>query len=179
MENEIRALEQIYREPRIAGKLPSAADSSKIFRTRDYKAIREIITHPRVFPHVSDDFTSNPETWKPIESDLVTYLLATDEKGPFGLGVFIPDTWACWKSHIAFLPRSYGNQALSSFKGMLGWMWQNTQARRLVGEIARDNKLAIRFATRAGFAYYGVNRKSKLRGGVLVDQVCLGISKPE
>jgi hypothetical protein len=179
MENEIRALEHMYREPRIAGKLPSVGDSSKIFRSRDYRAIRELVRHPRVFPHVCDDFTSNPDTWKPIESDLVTYLLATDEKGPFGLGVFIPDTWACWKSHMAFLPRSYGNQALTSFKMMLGWMWQNTQARRLVGEIARDNKLAIRFVRRAGFSIYGVNLKSKLRGGVLVDQVCLGISKPE
>ena len=179
MEEAIKVLEQTYREPRIAGKLPSVGDASKIFRSRDYRAIRELILHPRIFPHVSDDFTSNPEKWKPIESETVTYLLATDEKGPFGLGVFIPDTWACWKSHMAFLPRSYGNQALTSFKTMLGWMWRNTSARRLVGEIARENKLAIRFARRAGFSIYGVNVKSKLRGGVLVDQVCLGISKPE
>ena len=179
MEEAIKVLEQTYREPRIVGKLPSVADAGKIFRTRDYRAIRELILHPRVFPHVCDDFTSNPDTWKPVESDLVTYLLATDEKGPFGLGIFIPDTWACWKSHMAFLPRSYGNQALTSFKTMLGWMWQNTSARRLVGEIARENKLAIRFARRAGFSIYGVNVKSKLRGGALVDQVCLGISKPE
>lgn len=176
----MNAIDRAYREPRVLGKLPAGGEAAiKLFRSRDYRAIRELATHPRIFPHVSDDFTSDPKTWSPIESELVNYLLATDDEGPFGFGIFIPDTWACWKSHMGFLPRSYGNLALSSFRKMLDWMWQNTSARRLVGEIARDNKLAIRFARRAGFSIYGVNQKSCLRGGVLRDQVCLGISKPE
>lgn len=179
MGEAVKAMEQVHGLPRVACRLPQAGDAAKVFRTRDYRAIRELATHPRIFPHVSDDFTSDPKLWKPIESETVIYLLATDDKGPFGCGIFIPDTWACWKAHMAFLPRSYGNLAQSSFKKMLDWMWQNSQARRLVGEIARDNTLAIRFARRAGFVFYGVNKKSKLRGGVLVDQVCLGISKPE
>lgn len=174
----VKVLDLAYREPRVFGKLPSAADGVKIFRSRDYRAIRELATHPRIFPHVSDDFTADPKAWQPIESEIVIYLLAADDKGPFGFGIFIPDTWACWKSHTAFLPRSYGQLALSSFKQMLDWMWKNTEARRLVGEIVRENKLAMRFARRAGFEIYGINARSKLRGGVLVDQVCLGISKP-
>lgn len=150
----------------------------KIFRTRDYKIVRELATHPRIFPQIADDFTADPKTWTPIESEQVCYLLAADEEGPFGFGIFIPDTWACWKTHTAFLPRSYGGDAASSFKKMLEWMWQNTQARRLVGEVVRENLLAIRFARRAGFTIYGINKRSYLRGGILHDQVCLGISKP-
>jgi RimJ/RimL family protein N-acetyltransferase len=49
----------------------------------------------------------------------------------------------------------------------------------LVGEIERGNTLAVRFACRAGFQIYGINRRSFLKGGVLRDRVCLGISKPE
>lgn len=179
-QNIFRALDQMHREPRLHEKLPAGenAIAITISRSRDYAAIRKLATHPRIFPAISDDFTANPEQWRPIESELVTYLLATDEEGPFGVGIFIPDTWACWKAHMAFLPRSYGNQAQTSFKRMLGWMWQNTSAKRIVGEIERGHLLAIRFARGAGFAIYGINRKSFLKGGVLCDRVCLGISKP-
>jgi RimJ/RimL family protein N-acetyltransferase len=179
--NAMRAIDAAYREPRVMGKLPAMQNENgvRIFRSRDYAAIRALATHPRIFPHICDDFTSDPKAWTPIESELVTYLLATDQEGPFGFGIFIPDTWACWKSHTAFLPRSYGVVALTSFKQMLAWMWANSQARRLVGEIDRANILAIRFARRAGFQIYGINRQSFLKGGELRDRVCLGISKPE
>ena len=105
-------------------------------------------------------------------------MLASDELGEFGFGIFIPDNWSCWKAHVGYLPRSYGKQAMNAFQSMLGWMWQNTRASRIVGEIAQENRRAVKFAVRAGFQEYGRNEKSTLRGGVLQDQVCLGISKP-
>lgn len=170
-------LECSFREQRVAGKLP--VGQRAIFRSRDWAAIRKLATHPRIFPQIADDFTSDPKKWKPIESEMVIYLLAADDQGPFGFGIFIPQTHVQYGAHMAFLPRSYGAEASASFKEMLGWMWQNTTARRLVGEICRSNTLAIRFARRAGFEPYGINRQSYLRGGVLLDQVCLGISKPQ
>ena len=149
-----------------------------VARTHDYQAVRELACHPSIFPHVTDDWFPDPAEWHPSESEQVKYLLASDDKGPFGFGIFIPKTWSCYDSHIGFLPRSYGAPAIQAFKEMLEWMWKNSTAARLVGEICEDNRRAIRFATSAGFEPYGVNKKSKLRGGVLRDQVCLGISKP-
>lgn len=180
MEHEfpIALFEKSYGEGRQTGKLPRSGEPVKIFRSHDYSAIRALCIHPRILPQISDDYTSDPKTWKPVESELVIYLLAADKQGPFGFGIFIPQTHAQFGAHTAFLPRSYGNEALTSFKAMLDWMWANTTAHRIVGEIVRENKLAIRFATRAGFRMYGINEKSYLRGGVLRDQVCLGISKP-
>lgn len=140
--------------------------------------IRELATHPSIFPHVHDDYFPYPEDWKPIESDIVRYLLAADEKAPFGMGIFIPDTNTCWKAHVGFLPHSYGPLALTSFNLMLDWMWKNSTAERIIGEIPSQNRRAIQFAKRAGFEEYGVNVKSTRRGGELLDQVCLGISKP-
>lgn len=169
-------------EPRVRMtnlELETVERQVSVFRTRDYKAIRELATHPRIFSQICDDFTDDAKKWKPIESENVCYLLASDRQGPFGFGVFIPDTWACWKTHIGFLPRSYGGDALASFKKMLGWMWAYTEARKIVGEVCRENKLAIRFARNAGFSIYGINGKSYLQGGVLRDRVCLGISKPQ
>ena len=168
------------REARVTrSQLDRAAQPVKIFRSRDYAAIRALCTHPRIFDQISDDYTADPAKWKPIESELVTYLLATDEQGPFGFGIFIPQTHVQFSAHMGFLPRSWGADARHSFERMLGCMWANSTARRIVGEIRRDNLLAIRFARRAGFAIYGINPKSYLKNGVLLDQVCLGISKPE
>jgi len=150
----------------------------KITRSRDYKAIRDLVTDPAVFPFVADDFVPRPELWEPPESDLIHYLLASDDQSCFGFAVFMPRTHTCYEAHIGFLPRSYGAIAIAAFKEMLDWMWANTTAVRIVGEIAQENRKAIKFAVGAGFEPYGVNSKSILRDGVLHDQLCLGISRP-
>jgi RimJ/RimL family protein N-acetyltransferase len=148
-----------------------------IERSRDAWAIKKLATDPAIFPHICDDFSSNAEDWQPPLEEHVITLLGKDEQGYFGFGIFMPATYVCYQVHIGFLPRSYGGKALQSFKEMLDWMWAYTQARRIVGEVCSENRRAIRFAERAGFSFYGVNKKSRLRGGVLRDQVCLGISR--
>jgi hypothetical protein len=150
-----------------------------IERSEDWAAIKQLVRDPAIFPHVSDDFYPSPDTWEPTASDDLCYLLARDKEGLFGFGIFLPDTWACWKAHMGFLPRSYGAKAIASFKEMLDWMWAHTPARRIVGEVLSDNRRAIKFATEAGFREYGVNEKSRLKGGAMRDQVCLGISRPD
>jgi RimJ/RimL family protein N-acetyltransferase len=154
-------------------EMPSFA----IERSRDWVAIKKLATDPAIFPHICDDFSLNPESWEPPRERHVVTLLAGDREGFFGFGIFIPSTWVCYQAHVGFLPRSYGEKALGSFKKMIEWMWAMTSARRIVGEVCSENRRAIRFAERAGFSFYGVNKKSRLRGGVLRDQACLGISK--
>jgi len=174
---DVRVFDLAYGESYQPAKWPPR-EAFSVFRSRDYAAIRALATHPRIFPQISDDYTADPAKWDVPRSEQVIYLLASDGDGPFGFGIFVPQTHVQFAAHMAFLPRSYGAIALASFKTMLAWMWANTTALRLVGEIRRDNTLAIRFARRAGFEIYGVNKKSFLRGGQLIDQVCLGISRP-
>jgi RimJ/RimL family protein N-acetyltransferase len=176
-DSEIKAMEAQHGEQRTITKLPGS--NFIVFRSRDYAAIRKLALHPRIFPSISDDYTNDRESWKPTESELLIYLLAKDDQGIFGFAAFIPQTHVQYGAHMAFLPRSYGNLALTAFKEMLAWMWRETKARRLVGEVPRNNHLGIRFARRAGFEFYGINKRSTLRGGRLLDQVCLGISKPD
>jgi hypothetical protein len=147
-------------------------------RTRDARLIKQLATDPRIFPYVTDDHHPNPNTWEPLMSELVVNLIARDSVGAFGFAIFIPRSFSCYATHVGFLPRSYGRTARRAFERMIGWMWTRTQAARLTGEIAIENRRAIAFAKRAGFVEYGVNRKSFLRGGSLRDQVCLGLSKP-
>lgn len=140
--------------------------------------IRQLATDPAIFPLISDDHFSDPETWEPPHETHVVNLLARDAMGFFGFGIFIPRTLDCHEAHLGFLPRSYGARALLAFQEMLAWIWRNTKAARIVGEIPIENRRAIAFSERAGFERYGFNPASTLRGGILHDQVCLGISRP-
>lgn len=151
-----------------------------IERIQDPRLVKLLATHPAIFPHVSDDWTRDPGKWDAPENDSIVYLVARDDGHfCFGFAVFLPQTWSCYQAHMGFLPSSHGDVAIAAFKEMLAWMWANSTAARLVGEICQENRRAIAFAKRAGFEQYGINQKSYLRGGVLRDQVCLGISKPE
>jgi hypothetical protein len=146
-------------------------------RTDDGALIKRLATDPSIFPHITDDHFPDPETWQPLMLDYVYNLVAIDLAGAFGFGIFVPRTMTCFDSHIGFLPRSYGEQALTAFRRMLDWIWNHTSAERCVGEISSENRRAISFARRAGFEIFGINRRSLKRGGRLLDQVCLGISR--
>jgi hypothetical protein len=153
-------------------------EDGRIERTQDGARIKVLATHPAIFKHVADDFFPDPSTWEvPMSPELVC-LVGVDEEGDFGFGVFMPRTWTCYEGHLGFLPRSYGPKALEAFKQMLNWIWAWTNASRVIGEICQENRRAIKFAVRAGFSQYGVNPKSTLRGGVLKDTVCLGVTRP-
>lgn len=174
---DIRAFESVHGEARPLGKLQASSEIS-VFRSRDFELIRSLCLHPRIFPSISDDYTRDAAKWNPPQDERVIYLLASSHKKIFGFGIFMPRTHVQYEAHLGFLPRAYGADARHAFERMLAWMWQNTTALRIVGEIVKSNTLAIRFARQAGFEIYGVNKASSLRGGILHDQVCLGISKP-
>ena len=46
-----------------------------------------------------------------------------------------------------------------------------------MANIPTSNRLAIRLAVRSGFTSWGLNRASVLKGGELIDQLMLGLSK--
>jgi hypothetical protein len=60
----------------------------------------------------------------------------------------------------------------------LEWIWTHTPCRRIVTNVPEDNRLAYHFAVGAGMRAYGINRASFQKGGRLLDQHCLGISRP-
>lgn len=153
--------------------------SFTIERTRDFKLLKRLATDPAIFPWIHDDYFRDPRIWQPPQAEFIVNLVAIDDAGAFGFVIFMPRTLSCYDAHLGFLPRSYGAKALAAFKEMLDWVWQNTTAARLVGEIPVENRRAIAFSERAGFERYGFNPASTLRGGILRDQVCLGISKPK
>lgn len=149
----------------------------KVERTYDYKTIRELALDPHVYKHVSDDYSSR-DSWQVPEGAQYVYLLASDDSHALGFAAFLPRNRVMCEAHICFLPRAYGERAQMAFRAMLDWVWRNTQYKRIVGEIPISNRRALAFVRKAGVEAYGINKASKMRNGILEDQVALGISCP-
>jgi len=154
-------------------------------RSFDYSLIRDIITHPKLWPHLSDDLTPPASQFRPVESPLIWYVLPyyhrSSEEAPdlLGMWMFVPQTSICWEVHTALLPVAWGPLGQMAARLLPGWMWANSQCRRIVTNVPSPNRLALRFAIKAGMKIYGCNRQSYLKNGVLCDQLCLGLSKPD
>jgi len=146
-------------------------------RTTDYELIKKIVSHPKVYPYVSDDHSPAPQDWKPIENDVVWYVLVKDGGEILGMWIFIPETQVCWKVHTCLLPNAYGERARKAAKLMAQWIWENTTCLRIVTDVPKYNRLAYHFARAAGMQEFGLNPRSYMKSGILHDQILLGMSK--
>jgi RimJ/RimL family protein N-acetyltransferase len=151
-------------------------------RTFDMEVVRAILTHPKIYPFIGDDDAPKMEEFRPREDPGIWYVLARltpDSSEPLGMFVLVAQSRTCWDIHVNILPSTYGPVAWLVSQEIFPWIWESTTARRVVGSVPAYNKLAIHYAERAGMKRFGINEKSYLKGGVLIDQVLLGISKPE
>jgi RimJ/RimL family protein N-acetyltransferase len=152
-------------------------------RSTDYDLIREIMTHKAIYRHIADDSSPAAEDYYPVESDQVWYVVVRDivdsDVQVLGLWMFVPQNGVCWDVHTCLLPAAWGERAHAAARMLPSWIWEHTPCRRIVTSVPSNNRLALHFATEAGMTIFGVNRASYLKCGVLHDQVCLGISKPE
>lgn len=148
-------------------------------RTQDYELVRQIMTHPRVYPHITDDGSPEADDYSPIQSDQVWYVLVCEEAVTLGLWMLVPQNSICFEIHTCLLPVAYGGLARRAAELMAAWIWANTPCRRLVTTVPETNRLALRFAVRAGMQEYGRNPKSFMKDGQLLDQLLLGMSRPE
>ena len=146
-------------------------------RSQDYTLIRQIITHPAIWPHVSDDYTPKPEEWKPAENDSVWYVLVYDGGELLGLWTFIPETAICWKVHTCLLPCAWGYRSRIAARQMAEWIFANTACLRIITDVPEYNRHALKFAKDAGMHEFGYNAASYMKNGILHGQHLLGISK--
>lgn len=152
-------------------------------RTSDLDLVRRVLTHPRIYPFISDDFSPPADEYRPVENEAVWYVAARDRLAVvqaqlLALWMFVPLNGICWDVHTAVLPCAWGEVGLEAARQLPAWMWANTPCRRIVTTVPTCNRLALHFAVRAGMRIWGYNEASYLKNGLLYDQVCLGISAP-
>ncbi len=148
-------------------------------RLDDLNVIAETITHPRIYSHVSDDFSPSREAFVPADHPSLYYLGAWDQQEYLGLWMFAPSNSICWEVHTCLLPHAWGRRAIEATRGAAEHIWTQTQCSRIITSVPAYNSLALRLAESAGMTRYGVNQKSFLKNGSIHDQILLGISKPE
>jgi RimJ/RimL family protein N-acetyltransferase len=135
------------------------------------------MTHPRVYPHITDDNSPAPELFEPVDHDAIVYLHAQDEYGTLGIFMLVPQSAVCYQVHTCMLPQAWGAPARDAARLGTQWMFDHGPCRRIVTNVPEYNRIAERFARACGMAEYGRNLKSFLKDGVLYDEILLGISK--
>lgn len=139
--------------------------------------VRQImITEPN-YRMSSDDGSPAVEDFMPPDHPSLWYVLAYRGDLLLGMWAFLPENSVSWDVHTRLLPVAYGRWGLAAAKELAKWIWENTPCRRITTKVPSFNRLALAFAKKAGMVEMGVNPKSFLKGGVLYDQILLGMSK--
>jgi len=147
-------------------------------RTTDYELIRKIATHPKLYPHLRDDFSPPPEQFEPVKSDNYVYLLVQDGYEILGFFGLHPHTTTLWEVHTVLLPTAWGQRAKEAARGGAQWVWDNLPCTRLITNVPTCNRVAKRFAESSGMIEFGVNIDSYALGGKVYPMVMLGVSRP-
>src|SRR5215472_9928828 len=77
-------------------------------RSEDWQTIKEIATHPRIYPFISDDFSPPREQWEPIQSEQIWYVVIRDNGDLLGMFALAHVNHICWQVHTCLLPHSWG-----------------------------------------------------------------------
>ena len=146
-----------------------------IERTHDLAYVREVMTHPAIWPHVSDD-TGDRDTYAPPDHESIYWLVPVDA-APLGVFLVHPHSAVCWEVHTALLPQARGGKADEAAQALIAWVFGNTSCQKLITHVPAYNRRALAFAKRAGLVEEGRVTRSFLRRGSLIDQYLLGICK--
>lgn len=150
-----------------------------IMQSVDTERIRDVLTHPSIFPHVTDDGSPAPSEYAPPIGDGIYWLEPLNGCAPMGFFLYVMLNSIEAEVHTAILPEHRGAAALEAARAGLRWMVGNTPCRKVITRVPAPNRLAYRFARRVGLTDEGTDRASILKGGVLHDQHVLGITEDE
>jgi RimJ/RimL family protein N-acetyltransferase len=149
-----------------------------LMRTHDMALVASIMRSPAIWPHVHDDGT--PDDWAPTDADSFHWMLVTLDSGEVG-GVFLLHALNshCFEMHTCLLPHAWGEQAAAAAQMLAGHVFHELGGEKLVTNVPVYNRAARRFAIAGGMQHEGINRASFMKGGRMIDQVFLGITKQE
>ncbi|HOK45864.1 MAG TPA: GNAT family protein [Bryobacteraceae bacterium] len=141
--------------------------------------VRLVMTEPSVWRGITDDTCPPAESFRPLALPSIQYVLAFDDEELLGLWMLAWQNGVTIDIHTCLLPSGRGPRGLEAAKRLAEWIWENTRCQRITTSVPAYNRLALRFAERAGMTRFGVNEKSFLKHGKLHDQILLGLSRPE
>lgn len=135
--------------------------------------------HPELYEAVRDDFTGPVADFVPIDHPLVSYVLLLGDEGQlYGLAMVNAHSMILWEVHNFILPSVGWKTRTRIARAFLNWLW-SCGCKRVIGKVLVTNRYALRFNESMGMERIGTNRRAFLKGGVLQDEVWLGLSSPD
>lgn len=145
-------------------------------RIFDKEIISSVLNHPKVQKHVRDDFSLGCDLEYPI-IDHVYYVACFDDSVLVGLFVGTAVSMTIMDCHTSILPEFWGDKAKEAGRLAIDWAFSNTGFDKLVGCTPITNKLAIKYNEDIGFEREGINKKSIMKNGQLIDQIYFGLER--
>lgn len=142
----------------------------RLKRSFDYKRINEIMTHPGVYPYISDDGSPTRNKFITIQSPEVYYLLW---KG--GVFMYVPINGITVEVHTCVLPKFQG-KSLPYAKASIKWIFNNTTYKKIMTHVPQNNRKAFVYAKKAGMVEEGYLTNSFMLNGEIMGQHILGVS---
>lgn len=149
----------------------------RIERTHDMGLIEAVLSHPAIYPCVTDDSSPPVEDFVPIDNPSFYRLAAYEDDEVVGVFLFHPENFICYRGHFCILPKYWGIVTDSATKAALRWMFDNAPCLKITGHIPAYNLAACRASSRAGMRVEGRSIRSVMKGGILHDQILFGIEK--
>jgi hypothetical protein len=150
-------------------------------RTKNWELVREVLTHPKLYGHMTDDFAPARETFEVNRHPAIWYVLAVEGTRLLGMFCFFPENDICWAAHAALLRRVPPALTRKAGREVVAWLWEHTACRRLTASVPECNRAAVRYGLDEEGMHlrpYGINEKSFLKDGKLWDQILMGRSRP-
>lgn len=142
--------------------------------TEDMEKIKNVLCDPEIYERTSDDGSPELEDFNPIEpSEGVFYI--TDENNT-GIVFIHWMNYLTVECHIQIL-KEHRNKSEEFGHSALKWIWDNTEAQKIVAKIPEIYLDVIRFTMKGGFRFEGICEKSYQKNGILYGVVNLGISR--
>ena len=136
--------------------------------------IKRIFCEPEIYDRIADDGSPDAEDFEPVEPCDGVYYLTDDNET--GLVFFHWKNCVTLEGHIQIL-KEHRNNAMEFGSLVLDWVWDNTEAQKIVVTIPGIYPDVIRFVEKQGFQLEGISEKSYLKNGILYSQVYLGLEK--
>lgn len=142
--------------------------------TKDMDKIRSVLCDPEIYDRITDDGSPDLEDFNPTEpSEGAFYITDEDNTGVVFIHWMNSVTIEC---HFQLL-KEHRDRSEEFGYAALKWMWDNTKAQKIIAKIPEIYLDVIKYATKGGFKFEGINEKSYQKNGVLYGIVNLGISR--
>lgn len=149
-------------------------------RTFDLPLVERILTEPACYRAMADDDSPPRELFRAPDDPNVWYVLASDDAGPCGLFIFVPQKIYRWEVHVAMLPSAWGARAWEAGRAIAHWVWSHTPCLNFCGAVAAHNTLTIRYAERAmGMRRIGRFENGFVYRGKRADEILFDLARPE